>query len=112
MLASLKADAMDTNRWFIVEFLSAGDPIDAGDHGEPVIRPSSIRTDDSICANHVDMLTVRSVVPHVPFNTHKHNTSQTAVAVSLYSANASRSLHPEVNTLPYEENCSSIVDLA
>ena len=25
---------------------------------------------------------------------------------------ASRSLHPEVNTLPYEENCSSIVELA
>ena len=25
---------------------------------------------------------------------------------------ASQSLHPEVNTLPYEENCSSIVELA
>ena len=30
---------------------------------EPVIWPSSIRTEDPICANHVDVLTVRSVFP-------------------------------------------------
>ena len=35
---------------------------------EPAIRPSSIRTEDPTCANHVDVLTVRSVFFECPLS--------------------------------------------
>ena len=36
---------------------------------EPAFRPSSIRTEDPTCANHVDVLTVRSVFFECPLST-------------------------------------------
>ena len=43
------------NRWFIDEFYMH--------FAEPAIWPSSIRTEDPTCANHVDVLTIWSVFP-------------------------------------------------
>ena len=43
--------------------MSRKTPGDWRHFAEPAIRPSSIRTEDPTCANHVDVLTVRSVFP-------------------------------------------------